>query len=70
MKRVRKLRVKRVVKHKPVRISKFYKVTEDGRVEVVGVRCKRCGDTFMAVHKEKDGKKRYYCGKCHLTIWE
>ena len=59
----------RKLKHKPVRISKFYKIKE-GKIEVTGRLCKRCGDTFMAVHKQEDGKIRYYCGKCHLTIWE
>jgi ribosomal protein S27AE len=23
----------------------------------------------MAEHKQQNGRKRYYCGKCHLTIW-
>jgi len=30
--------------------------------------CPRCGDGYwLAVHKDKDGKIRYYCGKCHYT---
>jgi ribosomal protein S27AE len=52
-----------------VRISKFYKIKE-GKIEITGKLCKRCGDTFMAAHRQPDGKIRYYCGKCHLTIWE
>jgi ribosomal protein S27AE len=24
----------------------------------------------MAVHKQENGKIRYYCGKCKLTLWE
>jgi len=33
--------------------------------------CPRCGlGTYMAVHKEKNGRIRYYCGKCHMTEWE
>ncbi|MFH8080617.1 MAG: 30S ribosomal protein S27ae [Candidatus Aenigmatarchaeota archaeon] len=32
--------------------------------------CPRCGEgVYMAVHKEKNGKTRQYCGKCHYTIW-
>jgi ribosomal protein S27AE len=49
--------------------NKFYKI-KDGKIEIVGRVCKRCGNTFMAAHKQHDGKIRYYCGKCHLTIWE
>jgi ribosomal protein S27AE len=57
------------LKHKPVLRNKFYKI-KDGKIEIVGRVCKRCGNTFMAAHKQPDGKIRYYCGKCHLTIWE
>jgi ribosomal protein S27AE len=53
-----------------VKQSKFFKVKEKS-IERIGRICDRCGEgTFMAEHKEKNGKKRYYCGKCHLTIWE
>lgn len=32
--------------------------------------CPRCGESvYMAEHKEKDGKNRSYCGKCHYTVW-
>lgn len=58
------------MKHRPVKQSKFFKVSE-GKIEKKGRVCDRCGEgTFMAEHKGKAGKKRYYCGKCHLTIWE
>ncbi len=58
------------MKHKPTKVSTKYKV-EDGKIKVIGKVCPRCGDgTFMAVHREPDGRVRYYCGKCKLTIWE
>ncbi|MCX8178380.1 MAG: ribosomal S27a family protein [Candidatus Aenigmarchaeota archaeon] len=32
--------------------------------------CPRCGEgVYMALHKEKSGKTRQYCGKCHYTVW-
>jgi len=53
------------VKHKSVKIYEFYK---NGKKKKY---CPRCGEgTFMAVHKQENGKIRYYCGKCKLTLWE
>ncbi|MDI6807140.1 MAG: 30S ribosomal protein S27ae [Candidatus Aenigmarchaeota archaeon] len=52
-----------------MKVSKFFEVKE-GKLRRIGRVCNRCGDTFMAAHKQADGKTRYYCGKCHLTIWE
>jgi len=58
------------MKHKKSEIWKKYKIVGN-KVERLGKFCPRCGvGTFMAVHKEKNGKIRYYCGKCKLTIWE
>jgi len=58
------------MKHKPTKQNKFFK-SVDGKIERKGRVCDRCGEgTFMAEHIEKSRKKRYYCGKCHLTIWE
>jgi len=57
------------VKHKPVKQHELFRVV-DGKIKRRRY-CPRCGDgTIMAVHKQPDGKIRYYCGKCHLTIWE
>ena len=48
----------------------MYKI-KNNKVERVNRTCPRCGDgIFMAMHKEKDGKTRYYCGKCKMTIWK
>jgi ribosomal protein S27AE len=53
-----------------VKQNKFFEVKE-GKIEGKGRNCDRCGEgTRMAEHKQENGKKRYYCGKCHLTIWE
>ncbi|OYT41755.1 MAG: 30S ribosomal protein S27ae [Candidatus Aenigmarchaeota archaeon ex4484_224] len=58
------------MKHQKVRVSKYYKI-ENGKVIRLKRTCPRCGDgVFMASHKEKDGKIRYFCGKCKMTIWE
>jgi len=54
------------MKHKPVKIWEFYRVENDKLVRE-RIFCKKCGDTFMAAHKEKNGI-RYYCGKCKTTI--
>ncbi|PIY34973.1 MAG: 30S ribosomal protein S27ae [Candidatus Aenigmarchaeota archaeon CG_4_10_14_3_um_filter_37_21] len=49
------------MKHKPTKKSEVMK-----RAKL----CPRCGDgVYMAEHKQKDGKTRSYCGKCHYTIW-
>jgi len=53
------------VRHKPVKLSRLYKVS-GGKVERTKRVCNRCGDgTFMAEHKD-----RWYCGKCGMTIWK
>jgi len=52
-----------------VKQSNFIKL-KDGKIERVRRNCPRCGEeAFMAQHKEKE-KTRYYCGKCHMSIWE
>ncbi|TAL48533.1 30S ribosomal protein S27ae [archaeon] len=49
------------MKHKEIQQSKLLK----------NKPCSRCGEgTMMAQHKQADGKSRFYCGKCHLTVWE
>ncbi|NCS71125.1 MAG: 30S ribosomal protein S27ae [Candidatus Aenigmarchaeota archaeon CG_4_10_14_0_8_um_filter_37_24] len=49
------------MKHKPTKKSEVMK-----RAKL----CPRCGDgVYMAEHKQKDGKTRSCCGKCHYTIW-
>jgi ribosomal protein S27AE len=51
------------VKHKPVKASDIL-AKEKKRT------CQRCGDgVYMAQHKQGN-KTRYYCGKCHMTIFE
>ncbi|MCD6371110.1 MAG: 30S ribosomal protein S27ae [Candidatus Aenigmarchaeota archaeon] len=53
-----------------MKVSSKYKI-ENGKLVRLGKVCPRCGDgIFMAEHKEKDRKIRYFCGKCKLTIWE
>jgi len=43
---------------------------EGEAVKRLNPSCPRCGEgIYMAVHKEKNGKIRQYCGKCHYTIW-
>lgn len=55
----------KVMKHKAVKASQFYKVN-GGKIERLRRVCDRCGDgTFMAEHKD-----RWYCGKCTMTIWK
>jgi len=57
------------MKHKSTKQWEFIKA-EDGKIKRLKKECPRCGDgTYMAEHKEKDGKIRYYCGKCHYTVW-
>ena len=51
------------MKHRPVKAHELRK--KEGRKT-----CQRCGDgIYMAQHKQ-GGKTRYYCGKCHMTIFE
>lgn len=53
------------MKHKPVQQNKFLNI-KDGKIERTRRICDRCGDgTYMAEHAN-----RWYCGKCHLTIWK
>jgi small subunit ribosomal protein S27Ae len=57
------------MKHKPIRQSNVYELKE-GKLERKRRVCPRCGvGVWMAQHKE-GGKARFYCGKCHLTVWE
>jgi small subunit ribosomal protein S27Ae len=57
------------VKHKSSKQWEILKVKGD-KINRLKKVCPRCGlGTYMAGHKEKDGKIRYYCGKCHMTEW-
>ncbi|KAH7620798.1 hypothetical protein Ndes2526B_g04727 [Nannochloris sp. 'desiccata'] len=52
-------------KHKKVqlRVLKFYKVDDSGKVQRLRKVCPQCGPgIFMATHFD-----RVYCGSCHLT---
>lgn len=52
-------------KHKKVqlRVLKFYKVDDSGKVQRLRKVCPECGPgIFMATHFD-----RVYCGKCHVT---
>jgi len=52
-------------KHKKVqlRVLKFYKVDDSGKVQRLRKVCPECGPgIFMATHFN-----RVYCGKCHMT---
>jgi len=52
-------------KHKKVqlRVLKFYKVDDSGKVQRLRKVCPQCGPgIFMATHFN-----RVYCGKCHMT---
>lgn len=52
-------------RHKKVklRVLKFYKVDDSGKVQRLRKVCPQCGPgIFMATHFN-----RVYCGKCHLT---
>lgn len=53
------------MKHKPVQIWKLYEI-KDNKIFRKNKYCKRCGDSFLAVHKDKEFI-RYYCGKCNFT---
>ncbi|MBI4009635.1 MAG: 30S ribosomal protein S27ae [Candidatus Aenigmarchaeota archaeon] len=57
-----------MLKHKPVKQHEYFKV--DGNLTRANKNCPRCSDTFLAQHKQTDGKIRFYCGKCHLSSWE
>jgi len=58
------------MKHKPTKQWELLKI-ENGKIKKIREHCPRCGETtYMAEHKEKDGKTRKYCGKCKYTIWE
>ena len=46
-----------------LRVLKFYKVDDSGKVQRLRKVCPQCGPgIFMATHFN-----RVYCGKCHLT---
>lgn len=46
-----------------LRVLKYYKVSDAGKVERLRKVCPNCGPgVFMATHMN-----RVYCGKCHLT---
>ncbi|GBF96226.1 ubiquitin-40S ribosomal protein S27a [Raphidocelis subcapitata] len=52
-------------KHKKIklRVLKFYKVDDSGKVQRLRKQCPQCGPgTFMATHFD-----RVYCGKCTTT---
>ncbi|CAK0752952.1 hypothetical protein CVIRNUC_002184 [Coccomyxa viridis] len=52
-------------KHKKIklRVLKFFKVDDSGKVQRLRKACPTCGQgIFMATHFN-----RMYCGKCHLT---
>merc|ERR1712226_856183 len=53
-------------KHKKIklRVLKFYKVDDSGKVQRLRKQCPNCGPgTFMATHFD-----RVYCGKCTTTF--
>ncbi len=57
------------MKHKPTKRWEIIKI-EGEKLKTDKITCPRCGEgVYMAVHKEKSGKIRQYCGKCHYTIW-
>ena len=60
-------------KHKPtvnIKASKFYSVNGDS-VERKGKECPKCGTGVrMGLHKSKEGKTRYACGKCGMNVFE
>jgi len=57
------------MKHKPTKRWEILKL-EGENVKRSKLTCPRCGEgVYMATHKEKNGKIRQYCGKCHYTIW-
>ena len=58
---------KHVHKKVPLRVLKFYKVDDAGKVQRLRKVCPHpdCGaGIFMATHVD-----RVYCGKCSLTYW-
>ncbi len=58
------------MKHKSTKQWEIMKV-EGNKLNISKKQCPRCGaGTYMASHKEKNGRIRYYCGKCHMTEWE
>jgi len=58
------------MKHKTSKQWEILK-TKGDKIDRLKRLCPRCGPgTYMAAHREKDGKIRYYCGKCHMTEWE
>lgn len=49
------------MKHKPVKQHEYFSI-KDGKVEIKRRYCPRCGDSFLANHKD-----RFVCGKCHYS---
>ena len=57
------------MKHKQSKQSNILKVEGD-KINRLKRPCPRCGSgTYMASHKEKNGRIRYNFGKCHMTEW-
>ncbi|MDI6826605.1 MAG: 30S ribosomal protein S27ae [Candidatus Aenigmarchaeota archaeon] len=57
------------MKHKSTKQWEILK-TEGSKIKREKQPCPRCGEgIYMAEHKQKDGKVRYFCGKCHYTLW-
>lgn len=57
------------MKHKQVNRWEILKVEAEG-LKKQRPTCPRCGEgIYIGVHKEKSGKIRQYCGKCHYTVW-
>ena len=56
-------KIKHTHKKVQLRVLKFYKVDDSGKVQRLRKVCPACGPgIFMATHFD-----RVYCGKCHLT---
>ncbi len=60
-------------KHKStvnIKVSKFYSVSGE-HVDKKGKDCPKCGTAVkMGLHKGKDGKARFACGKCGMNVFE
>ncbi len=63
MRRRRRREARRVAKHAPSKVWKFYKIEGD-KLVLLKKKCPRCG-SFMGEHKD-----RYHCGKCGFTIFK
>ena len=57
-------RVPRPIRRIKLKVLKYYKVDDSGKIEKLRRECPECGPgTFMATHFD-----RIYCGKCHVTF--